>query len=154
MINKQYKDLPKKVMGAGALILNEKNEVLLVKPSYKDHWSIAGGIVDEKESPKETLIREVKEEIGLDLQEAKFLSIDYVSNYDDRGDNLQLIFFGGVLNEAEIKNIKVDGQEIVDYKFVKIDEVGNYSNHRTTKRLIKSFEALKNNIALYLEDGK
>jgi len=88
MSDDYYKNLPKKRMGVGVLIFNDKEEVLIVKTSYKDHWSIAGGVVEEKESPKETLIREVKEEIGLDLKEVKFLSVDYIFDHDyNHGEN-------------------------------------------------------------------
>lgn len=60
MGNQYYKGLPKKRMGVGALFLNDKNEILIVKPSYKDHWSVPGGVVDENESPRQACIREVK----------------------------------------------------------------------------------------------
>ena len=42
-----YKHLPKKRMGVGALFLSGKNDLLIVKPNYKDHWSIPGGVVEE-----------------------------------------------------------------------------------------------------------
>jgi ADP-ribose pyrophosphatase YjhB (NUDIX family) len=64
MNHKYYKNLPKKRMAAGALILNKNNEILIVKPNYRDQWLIAGGVIEENESPKDACLREVKEEIG------------------------------------------------------------------------------------------
>ncbi|MCX6716561.1 MAG: NUDIX hydrolase [Candidatus Taylorbacteria bacterium] len=75
MTNDYYKNLPKKRMGAGAIFLNEKDEILIVKPSYKDFWSMAGGVVEKNESPKDACIREVKEEIGINLKEAKLTTV-------------------------------------------------------------------------------
>lgn len=141
-------------MAVGAFILNEKDEILIVKPSYKDHWSVAGGVIDENESPRAALFREVKEEIGLDLKEAKFLCVDYTSDNGEKTESLQFIFFGGKLSESEIKKIKIDGKEISEYKFMKIDEALPLLNEKLRARLAKCPEALKNNEAVYLEDGK
>src|SRR3989344_2599179 len=154
MISEYYKNLPKKRMAAGALILNENDEVLIVKQSYKDYWSIAGGVVDENESPRDACIREAKEEIGIDLKETELLCVDYLLNGVGQGESLKFIFFGGKLNENEIKEIKVDGKEIVEYKFMKIENALPLLNERLKKRLPKALEALKNNAVIYLEDGE
>jgi len=154
MIDEHYRNLPKKRMGVGVLIFNNKEEVLIVKTSYKDHWSMVGGVVDEDESPRSACKREIKEEIGIDLKEVKFLSIDYRPDYKNRGESLQFIFSGGILNDEEIKNIKLDGKEVIDYKFVKFDEALQLLSEKSSLGFTKSFEALKNNIAVYLEDGK
>lgn len=154
MIDEYYRNLPKKRMGVGVLIFNNKEEVLIVKTSYKDHWSMVGGVVDENESPRSACKREVKEEIGIDLKEVKFLSIDYRPDYKNRGESLQFIFAGGILNDEEIKNMKLDGKEIINYKFVKFDEALQLLSEKSSSGFTKSFEALKNNLAVYLEDGK
>lgn len=154
MVNEYYKNLPKKRMGVGALILNEKEEILIVKPSYKDHWSIVGGVIDNNESPKDACIREAKEEIGIDLKEAKFLCVDYISNVDEKGDNLQFIFFGGILNNNEIKNIKLEEKEITEYKFATITEALPLLSEKLKARLLECLNVLKNNNAIYLENGK
>lgn len=154
MISDYYKNLPKKRIGVGAIILNEKDEILVVKPSYKDYWSIPGGVVDENESPRGACIREIIEEVDIDLKDVKFLCVDYMSNSGEKGENLQFIFFGGKLNKSEIKNIKLGGREIVEYKFMKIDDALPLLSERLRMRLPKCLEALKNNTAIYLEDGK
>lgn len=154
MLNNYYKNLPKKRMAAGALIFNAKDEILFVKASYRDYWSLPGGVVEADESPKNACLREVKEEIGVDLKIIKFLCVDYISNRENKGENLQFFFCGGKMSENEIKNIKVDGREIVEYKFMKIDEAFPLLNEKSKKRLPRCLEALKNNIAVYLENGE
>jgi len=67
----------------GAIILNEKGEILLIKrksntdknKTYvgKGSWSTVGGKVDFGESVEEALKREVKEEIGVEVQIEKFI---------------------------------------------------------------------------------
>lgn len=154
MSSEYYKNLPKKRMGAGTLILNENDEILIVKPSYKDHWSIAGGSVDENESPREACIREVKEEIGIDLKEVKFLCVDYAPNVGEKGESLQFIFFGGKLGENEIGKIRIDEKEIVEYRFMTITKALPLLSEELGARLLKCSDALNNNTAIYLENGQ
>lgn len=149
-----YQNLPKKRMGTGALIFNEKDELLILKPTYKDHWTIPGGVVDKNESPRQACIREIKEEIGLDIKDLRFLCVDYYRNSDNqKGESLQFLFYGGELSEDEIENIKIPGEEIGEYKFVKVEEAARLASSGLGRRLPKSIEAIKNNTAFYLEDG-
>lgn len=141
-------------MGAGALILNDKNEIFIVKPSYKDQWSIAGGVVNDNESPRDACIREVKEEIDIDLKNVKFLCVDYTSSNGEKGESLQFIFFGGRLNQNEIENIKLDGKEIIEYRFMKVDDALSLLSGKLKMRLSKCLDVIKNNNAIYIEDGK
>ncbi len=57
--------LPKRHVGCAAIFLNEKDELLIVKQSYREGWSVPGGVIDALESPHDGCVREIKEEIGL-----------------------------------------------------------------------------------------
>ena len=72
-------DYPKKQMGAGALFFNTAGELLVVKPTYRDHWSIPGGVIEDAESPRQGCTREVLEEIGPEVVLGPLLVIDYTS---------------------------------------------------------------------------
>jgi len=148
-----YKNLPKKRIGAGVIILNGKEEILIVKPGYKDHWSIVGGVVDENESPEKAARRETKEEIGIELKDARFLCVDHVSD-KSKGESLQFIFYGGKLDEEEIKKIKIDGKEIVEYKFMATDDALRLLSESSRIRLSKCLKALKNDTAIYSEGDR
>ena len=59
-------------VGCGAVILNEKNQILLLKRSKNaknqvGYWTIPGGEIDRNETLENCVKREVKEEIGVDL---------------------------------------------------------------------------------------
>ena len=69
------KILPKKQVGTAVIFLNANGEILIVKPNYRDGWLVPGGATDENESPLHCAIREVKEEIGLDIPEIKLVGI-------------------------------------------------------------------------------
>ena len=154
-----FKKLAKKRIGAGALIFNEKNELLIVRISYKSYWSVPGGVVEDNESPRQTCLREIKEEIGLDVKEIKFVCLDYTGADEtkDKDESLQFMFSGGVFTAEEIKNIKIDGKEIVEYAFVPMEKVADLLGgpvRSLVRRLPACLEAIKQNKGIYLEEGK
>ena len=50
---------------------------IILKPTYKNHWLLPGGVVEANESPRQACIREVKEETDIDCQLTRLLCIDY-----------------------------------------------------------------------------
>ncbi|WP_437179676.1 NUDIX domain-containing protein [Paenibacillus barcinonensis] len=57
-------------IGVGAVILNERGEVLLAwrnRAPEQHTWSIPGGKVDAYETLETAVIREIKEEVNLDI---------------------------------------------------------------------------------------
>lgn len=54
------------LIGVTGIIFNEKNEVLLLKHTYRQtKWSLPGGYLKAGEHPREGLEREIEEETGL-----------------------------------------------------------------------------------------
>jgi ADP-ribose pyrophosphatase YjhB (NUDIX family) len=55
------------LIGVTGVILNDKNEVLVCKHTYRGgkKWSLPGGYLKGKEHPSEGLAREIEEETGL-----------------------------------------------------------------------------------------
>src|SRR5260370_22366581 len=62
-----FAQLPGAVVAAGALITDPAGRVLLVKPNYRDYWTLPGGICEHGEQPQAGCARVVFEEIGLEL---------------------------------------------------------------------------------------
>ncbi len=52
---------------AAALFTNPAGRILLVKPNYRDHWSLPGGMLEHGEPPQAGCRREVAEELGLQM---------------------------------------------------------------------------------------
>ena len=64
-----------------AIILNKKNEVLLLKrmhpqKDFSGYWGFPGGQTDPNETNEQAAIRETKEETNLDIWDLKFLKVD------------------------------------------------------------------------------
>jgi ADP-ribose pyrophosphatase YjhB (NUDIX family) len=53
-------------VGAEAAIFDAENRILLIRRSDDQTWGLISGYVDAGESPAETIVREVREEVGLD----------------------------------------------------------------------------------------
>ncbi|MEH7491503.1 NUDIX hydrolase [Neobacillus niacini] len=66
--------VPKHIVSAAAIVLNEKNELLLIKGPRRG-WEMPGGQVEEGESLTDAVVRETKEESGIDIEVIKFCGI-------------------------------------------------------------------------------
>ncbi|MCX4094848.1 NUDIX domain-containing protein [Nocardia sp. alder85J] len=53
--------------------------VLMVKPTYKEHWDIPGGYVERGESPRAACEREVHEELGISIDGLHLAAVDWAS---------------------------------------------------------------------------
>ncbi|MGN8771733.1 NUDIX domain-containing protein [Paenibacillus barengoltzii] len=57
-------------LGVGAVIRNDRGEILMVlrnREPEKDTWSIPGGKIDIYETMEHGVVREIKEEVNLDI---------------------------------------------------------------------------------------
>ncbi|ATP39711.1 ADP-ribose pyrophosphatase [Solibacillus sp. R5-41] len=59
---------------SGAVVVNSQNQILL-KKDPKRGWELPGGLVETNETIKETVIREVKEETGINIELLKFCGV-------------------------------------------------------------------------------
>lgn len=152
--DKEYAErLPKKQVGTAVLFFNTDNELLIVKPDYKDCWLVPGGATDEDESPLHCAVREVNEEIALNIPELKLVGIYYGSAHGFYSDSLKFIFYGGILTNDQIKHIKIQKNEITDCKFIKIEEALPLLSDSLQKSIPQSLIALKNNTVVYIENS-
>ncbi len=150
-MNEYYKNLPRKWMGAGALFFNNDNKFLIVKPTYGKEWEIPGGNIEEGESPFNSLKREVKEELGIDINEAGVLCVEYRANIDDKGDRVQFIFNGGTLTQSQIEAIRLPADELSEYKFVSLEEGLKLLGGLLHDRVTAAFQAHAEKRVIYLE---
>ena len=73
--------------GSSIIFVNDKEGILFFlrddKPHlpYRNMWDVPGGHVEENETPKECIVREMKEEMNIDLQDFQLLC---QKEFDDR----------------------------------------------------------------------
>lgn len=106
----------------------KENKIFLSKMKNDVNWSFVGGKVRIGESTEEAILREYKEEIGVDLQIDKLLAVienffdlqgqswhQYIFFYQLRDDNHVLKFFEG---ERQVKD-----EKNAVYKWVDLFEI-------------------------------
>jgi len=148
-----YRSLPAKRMASAALLFNEQDQVLLVQPTYKESWELPGGVIELDESPKGALIREVKEELNIQLepQNIKFLLLDYMAGNGCITEALMFVFSGGLLSEEQLKSIRLPEDELKSYKFAEQSEAAALLGTNLGDRLLRAIEAQKSGSSSYFE---
>ncbi len=75
------------VVAASAVVVNDQGEILLHRRSDNAKWSVPGGAMELGESIAQAVVREVKEETGLDVEIERLVGIysdpGYVVAYSD-----------------------------------------------------------------------
>jgi 8-oxo-dGTP diphosphatase len=106
-----------------AIILeNDKKEILLYlrdnKPGipFPEYWDLIGGHVEVGETPEEALVREVKEELDIDLNEYTFYR-EYECLTGDAYENIKYIYTGKInLPIEEITLLEGDHARYFSYE--------------------------------------
>ncbi|MEU4704848.1 NUDIX hydrolase [Nocardia salmonicida] len=140
-------------MGAGALFVDELNRVLLVEPTYKDYWEIPGGVVEADESPYAAVVREIREELGLDVSPGRLLVVDWVAPGLYPDDGVMMIFDGTVLTADQIAAIALPADELRSWAWCDPAEVANRLPDVMTRRVTAALRARSERSSAYLEDG-
>ena len=144
-----YASLPVLYAAAAALITDNSGQVLLVKPNYRDHWTLPGGICEHAEPPHSACAREVHEELGLDLPVGKLLVIDWAPPDGDRPNPIiHFIFDGGTL--ADPAGILLQQEELDDYQFTDPNAVADYLPPFIAARIPAALTARASGAATYL----
>lgn len=103
------------------LIKTEKGYLVIKRSKnenvYPEYWDIPGGLAEYGELPREALIRETKEEIGVDIVPTKIIHED--SNYDKTKELvfIRLVYLCEVV--SSIETIVLQKEEHSEYKFIK-----------------------------------
>jgi 8-oxo-dGTP diphosphatase len=123
--NEWFAALPGVVIAAGALITDPAGRVLLVKPNYRDFWTVPGGICEHGEPPHVGCAREVAEEIGLELGVGALLAVDWAQPYGPEARPIMhFLFDGGALEDGA--GIVLQREELDDFRFTDPAEVSGY----------------------------
>jgi len=109
----------------GALIFNDKNQLLIVKThKWKGKYTIPGGHVEMGEYLEDALKREIQEETGLNLVKAKYLCYQEFVFDESFWQKRHFIFFDFVCRvEDGVVQLNEEAQE---YAWVDIDKVDDY----------------------------
>lgn len=137
---------------AGALIRDEQGRILLLEPTYKDHWEIPGGVIEVGETPSQGCARELTEELGLVREPGRLLVVDWAP-HPVQGDRVLFVFDGGTLTVGEIAAIRLQAEELRSYAFMPPEEAFYQLIPRLERRMRAAVRAQEENRTVYLEHG-
>ena len=134
---------------AAALITSPSGEVLLVKPNYRDHWSLPGGILEQGEPPHLGCAREVREELGISVPIGPLLAVDWLAPDGLRPRPIvSFVFDGGVL--ADPSPIVLQADELDAFRFVAPSELAGYLPPYMATRVASALRARSSGGAAYV----
>lgn len=140
-------------IAAGALFTDAQGRVLLLRPTYKQHWDLPGGYVEPGESPLAACRREIREELGITPSvSAEPFVVDWAPA-DVEGDKILFVFDGGSLDEHELERIKFADGEINEFRFISPADLDNHVPGRLSRRIHLALAARDRKRSVYAEHG-
>ena len=109
----------------GILIENEKILLVKQKVSDKRNWSLPGGKLEQGETIEQGIIREMKEETGLDVEIIRLL---YLCDVSASNNTLLHISFllKRVAGNIELPTNEFESNPIYDVEFIPISDLLDY----------------------------
>jgi 8-oxo-dGTP diphosphatase len=103
----------------GALVaLWNDGDLLIVKNSYRRHYTLPGGYIRSDETPSEAGARELAEECGIYVQPEEIQQVyNRIHPFEFRQDDVSI-------GEARVEQrppIRIDHREVVDARFYSVD---------------------------------
>lgn len=141
-------------LAAGVLLFDAQDRVLLVDPTYKPGWEFPGGVVEPGEPPARAGIREVAEELGVELvSPPKLLVIDWEAPNPPGLGGLRLLFDGGRVDPTLGGRLRLPGDELRGWRFVTEEEAALLLPPVRSVRLHWALRARERSLVLNLEAG-
>jgi bis(5'-nucleosidyl)-tetraphosphatase len=120
--------MSEKVQKSGAIILSAKNKanIAILYRGLLNDWSFPKGHVEQGENSIETMIREIKEETGLDVDIIKELPNHFYSNKSER--NISTSMFLVISKDDSKIKIENEKDEIEWIPYEDVAEKLSYEN--------------------------
>jgi ADP-ribose pyrophosphatase YjhB (NUDIX family) len=90
---------PRFAVTAGAIVTDSRGRVLLLKHRFRpgSGWGLPGGFIEHGEQPWEALRRELREEIGLEVEQLKLFTVRAFK----RPKQVEIVFMAQALGNPE-----------------------------------------------------
>lgn len=107
----------KQITVAAAIILNDHNQLLLVRKNATEYFMQVGGKLEPNELPEQTMLREIREEIGSNANLKSF-----VGRFETRAANEKDHLLISYVYQVELSELPKIDAEIAEMKWIDLDD--------------------------------
>ena len=129
------------LLRVSALIYNEdESKILIFNINERDFYLLPGGKINELEESSEAIKREIKEELGWDNIDYKFLGIcEEIVNFKGYDNHqIDLIYKGIYKGKIETFGFKGNEGDWINFKWINIDDIDQYNIYpNIVKEMVK-----------------
>lgn len=122
------------------MIVNEKDEILMVKESNSDTWSLPGGWCELYDSPSEAAFNEVSQEAGVDPKIIRLIGILNRTPFKASGSVPEyVIIFEGAIDGKKFHSHTHETNDVRFFPLEKLPEISRKLTKEEIDRLIKAY---------------
>jgi len=125
----------KREKSCGCIVINEKNEVLLIHHNA-GHWDFPKGHVEEGETEIQTAVREVKEETNIDVKVNE--KYRYVTEYSPKEDVMKQVVYFMARNISNDKEAQLE--EVSEVKWFDFEKALEKITYDSSKEILKKLK--------------
>jgi 8-oxo-dGTP pyrophosphatase MutT (NUDIX family) len=104
---------PSFTVGAMCVIERADGRLLLIRHLYRQRWGVPGGLLERREPPAEAARREVREEVGLDIE----LIGEPAVNVDADPRRVDIVFRARPVDEADADRVRPLSVEVLETRW-------------------------------------
>lgn len=118
-----FASLPKLALSANGVLRDPQGRVALVRNTYREGWTLPGGVVDDNEPPADACVRELAEEVGFVVPRlGPLLAVQWAQRADGNPVQfLSLTFDAGVCPDPG--SLRAQPEEIAEIGFFEFDDL-------------------------------
>ncbi|HML51249.1 MAG TPA: NUDIX hydrolase [Propionicimonas sp.] len=136
---------------AHLLLTDSQDRVCILQTTFKPDFELPGGILEIGESPRDGLLREVREELDHTVEVGRLLVVDWLVPYLGWEDAVELIFDAGTLTDPDL--LRPDGHEIEAVHWLDLTAAAARMAPFAQGRLHAAWSARQESQTFYLEGG-
>lgn len=143
---------PKKVIVSAKAIIQYQGKILLIRETahHGDVWDLPGGKIEYGELPEQTVVREVREELGLSIKPSKLLGVWHFFTTQHKFQIVCITYLCNVVGEPiiDLTHNPAQGESIEEYLWLTVDSTLTDPQYQLAESLQKLFQELTRSAAL------
>lgn len=125
----------KRIIGQG-ILRDPSGRVLLCELTYKSEWDLPGGVIEVGEPPAAGVVREIKEELDLDVTVKELLTVNWLPPWRGWDDACVFVFDLGTMPAEVTDELTLEKREITAMHWCDKQTIARHATTVTQELLI------------------